>query len=133
LVTHDRFMLERVSTVIVALDGRGGTATFADYAQWEAARADAEPAPRKAPDRSPEPPRPRPKRLGYREQREWDGMEQAILEAERAVEACRREVDDPAIVSDPTALQQRYAALEAARADVDQLYARWAELEAKQV
>ena len=39
LVTHDRFMLDRVSTVILALDGRGGTETFADYAQWEAARA----------------------------------------------------------------------------------------------
>ena len=132
LVTHDRFMLERVSTVLVALDGRGGTATFADYAQWEAARVTTEPAPRKAPERVAEPSRPRPKRLGYREQREWEGMEQAILDAERAVEDCRRAVDDPAIVSDPTALQQRYAALEAARADVDRLYARWAELEAKQ-
>ena len=132
LVTHDRFMLERVSTMIVALDGRGGAATFADYAQWEATRAAVEPTPRKAPERAAESPRPRVKRLGYREQREWEGMEQAILEAERAVEACQREVDDPAIVSDPTALQQRYAALEAARADVDRLYARWAELEAKQ-
>ena len=36
LVTHDRFMLERVSNVIVALDGEGGAETFADYAQWEA-------------------------------------------------------------------------------------------------
>jgi ABC transport system ATP-binding/permease protein len=132
LVTHDRFMLERVSTMIVALDGRGGAATFADYAQWEATRAAVEPTPRKAPERAAESPRPRVKRLGYREQREWEGMEQAILEAERAVEACQREVDDPAIVSDPTALQQRYTALEAARADVDRLYARWAELEAKQ-
>jgi ABC transport system ATP-binding/permease protein len=132
LVTHDRFMLERVSTVIVALDGRGGTATFADYAQWEAARTTDEPAQRKSADRVPESPRQRPKRLGYREQREWDGMEQAILDAERGVEACQRDVDDPKIVSDPTALQQRYAALEAARADVDRLYARWVELEAKQ-
>jgi len=132
LVTHDRFMLERVSTVILALDGRGGTATFADYAQWEAARDAAEPAMRKALDRAPEAPRPRPKRLGYREQREWDGMERAILDAERAVEACQREVEDPTIASDPTALQQRYAALEAARGEVDRLYARWAELEAKQ-
>src|SRR5437773_1825794 len=39
LVTHDRFMLDRLSTMIVALDGEGGAATFADYAQWEAARA----------------------------------------------------------------------------------------------
>jgi ABC transport system ATP-binding/permease protein len=134
LVTHDRFMLERVSTIILALDGRGGTATFADYSQWESARAAAtETVTRKAsPDRAPESTRARPKRLGYREQREWEGMEQAILDAERAVEACQREVEDPAIASDPTALQQRYAALESARADVDRLYARWAELEAKQ-
>jgi len=132
LVTHDRFMLERVSTLILALDGEGGTATFADYSQWETARAAAEPVARKAPtERAPES-RPRPKRLGYREQRELDGMEQAILDAERAVEACQRAVDDPTIASDPTALQQRYAALEAARGDVDRLYARWAELEAKQ-
>jgi len=133
LVTHDRFMLERVSTIILALDGAGGTATFADYSQWEATRAAAAAEPRQAsPERAADSPRSRPKRLGYREQREWDGMEQAILDGERAVEACQRDVDDPAIASDPTALQQRYAALEAARADVDRLYARWAELEAKQ-
>ena len=132
LVTHDRFMLERVSTVILALDGEGGTATFADYAQWEAVQRAAEPAPRQATERASARERPRPKRLGYREQREWDGMERAILAAERAVEACQREVDDPAIASDPTALQTRYAALEAARADVNRLYTRWAELEAKQ-
>src|SRR5438132_743308 len=131
LVTHDRFMLERVSTVILALDGAGGTATFADYAQWEAARRAAEPAPSKAAPAASERERQRPKRLGYREQREWDGMERTILAAERTLEACQRAVEDPAIASDPTALQQRYAALEAARADVDRLYARWAELEAK--
>jgi ATP-binding cassette subfamily F protein uup len=132
LVTHDRFMHERVSTVILALDGRGGTATFADYAQWEAARSAAGPAPRKATSPTSEYPRLRPKRLGYREQREWDGMERAIRDADRAVEACQRGVEDPAIASDPTALQQRYAAVEAARAEVNRLYARWAELEAKQ-
>src|SRR5256884_256242 len=131
LVTHDRFMLERVSTVILALDGAGGTATFADYAQWEAARRAAEPAPSKAAPAAPERERQRPKRLGYREQREGEGMERTILDAQRALEAGQRAAEDPAIASDPTALQQRYAALEAARADVDRLYARWAELEAK--
>ncbi len=132
LVTHDRFMLERVSTVILALDGLGGTATFADYAQWEAAREAAGPASRKEAARPAERERARPKRLGYREQREWDGMERAILEAEQALAERRREVEDPAIASDPSALQQRYAVLDGARAEVDRLYARWAELEAKQ-
>ena len=109
----------------------GGTATFADYAQWEAARRAAPPAPSTAAPAASERERQRPKRLGYREQREWDDMERTILAAERTLEACQRAVEDPAIASDPTALQQRYAALEAARADVDRLYARWAELEAK--
>ena len=132
LVTHDRFMLERVSTVILALDGQGGAETFADYAQWEAARAASAPAAR---DATPPPAartRPRAKRLGYLDQREWDGMERAILDAETALEACRRSAEDPGIASNPAELQARYTALEAARARVDRLYSRWAELEAKQ-
>ena len=59
-------------------------------------------------------------------------MEQAILEAEKAVEAFRGAAEDPTIASNPAALQERYAALDAARAAVDRLYARWAELEARQ-
>src|SRR5437867_4317156 len=36
LVTHDRFMLDRVSTVVLGLDGLGSAQRFADYSQWEA-------------------------------------------------------------------------------------------------
>jgi ATP-binding cassette subfamily F protein uup len=78
------------------------------------------------------PPRPRTKRLGYLDQREWDGMERAVLDAESAAEACRQAAEDPGIAADPAALQARYPALEAARAEVARLYTRWAELEAKQ-
>ena len=133
LVTHDRFMLERVSTVILALDGAGGAGTFADYAQWEAEAARVAPAPaaHKPVPRPPERERERPRRLGYLEQREWDGMETAILEAESAVEACRAALEDPAVASNPAALQERVAALDAAQAEVNRLYARWAELDAK--
>src|ERR1035438_8351525 len=35
LVTHDRYMLDRVSTIVLGLDGRGNAETFADYSQWE--------------------------------------------------------------------------------------------------
>ena len=137
LVTHDRFMLDRIATTIVALDGRGGVETFADYAQWEAARATAVRPPelltatplRRGGERGKG--GEKRKRLGYLEQREWEAMEDAILDAEGAVERCRLAAEDPAIASDPAALQERYAALDAARAEVDRLYARWAELEAK--
>src|SRR5215475_14484366 len=35
LVTHDRYLLDRVSTVVIGLDGEGGAESFADYRQWE--------------------------------------------------------------------------------------------------
>jgi ABC transport system ATP-binding/permease protein len=35
LVTHDRYMLDRVSTIVLGLDGRGAAERFADYSQWE--------------------------------------------------------------------------------------------------
>ena len=134
LVTHDRFMLDRVATGIVALDGRGGAETFADYAQWELAPRLQTPHPALSPEGrggKSASPRARSKRLGYLEQRELDAMQAAIVEAETALEMCRRAAEDPGIASDPAGLQARYAALEDARAEVDRLYARWAELEAK--
>src|SRR6185503_11538493 len=65
LVTHDRFMLDRLSTVIVALDGEGGAATFADYAQWEAAREATEEEPVAAARPAAARERSRAKRLSY--------------------------------------------------------------------
>jgi ATP-binding cassette subfamily F protein uup len=72
------------------------------------------------------------RRLTYLEKREWEQMEAAILEAEDALVACREQAEDPAVASDSVALRERWAALEAARVEVDRLYARWAELEEKQ-
>jgi ATP-binding cassette subfamily F protein uup len=138
LVTHDRWLLDRVSTMLLALDGQGRAEWFADYAQWEAAqarneRADRRPAQNRSAGADVERASPAPKRKGltYREQKEWDTIEQKIAKAETAVVACQTAVNDPAIVADAAALRTRYAALEAAQAAVDQLYAKWAELEEK--
>jgi len=125
-------MLDRLSNVVLALDGTGRVGTFADYAQWEAARDLAAPAPVIAARETPSRARSRRPRLGYLEQRELDGMEAAIHEAEAAVATCRKASEDPGIASNPTALRERFAELEQAQAAVDRLYARWAELEAKQ-
>ena len=42
LVTHDRYMLDRVSTIVLGLDGQGGAERFADYSQWEIWQAERE-------------------------------------------------------------------------------------------
>ena len=129
LVTHDRFLLDRVSTSLLALDGEGGAAKFADLAQWEKAgresgvegRASAGEARGK----------PRAKRLSYHEQREWDAMEARLLEAEARLETARERAHDPAVASDAAELQARFTELHDAEAEVARLYARWAELEEK--
>jgi ABC transport system ATP-binding/permease protein len=132
LVTHDRFLLDRVSTSLLALDGKGNAVPFADYAQWEAAQKAAAAAPRQsAPKAAPREVKRGPQ-LTSREKREWEQIEQNILSAEEAVVACQQALEDRAVASNPAALQDRHAALVAAQATVDQLYARWAELEEKQ-
>jgi len=59
-------------------------------------------------------------------------MEKNVLAAESRLEAAQAAVEDPAVATDPKALQERCTAMEAARKDVERLYARWAELEGKQ-
>ena len=73
----------------------------------------------------------RAKRLSYLEQREFDAMEQSVLAAEKKVAEARKRAHDPAIATDADALQQRFAELREAELEVDRLYKRWSELEAK--
>jgi ATP-binding cassette subfamily F protein uup len=101
LVTHDRHLLDRVSTTILALDGRGGVERFADFGQWEAkARArvlstkDAgRPENAKALKGS-------GRKLSYLEQREWEGMEERVLAAEARLAEAGTRSEDPSIASD---------------------------------
>ena len=132
LVSHDRHLLDRVSTQVIALDGRGGARHFADYDQWEANRP-SQIAPRKNPPRPTEAKAPpsAPRRLSYLEQREWDGMEAAVHEVEARLAEARARAEDPSIASDAVMLQKRHSELEDLQAQVDRLYARWAALEEK--
>ena len=72
------------------------------------------------------------KKLSYYEAREWEQMETRILEAGQQVETIRAEMRSPEVVSDGPRLQACYARLQPAEDLVHTLYARWAELEAKQ-
>jgi ATP-binding cassette subfamily F protein uup len=131
LVSHDRYLLDRVSTIVIGLDGKEG-GVFADYSQWEASRN--EPSAERTVVKGPRPPIPPdgpPKKLAYLEQREWDGMEGKILEAEQELAARQRELD--AAASDAERVTEAYEKMQDAQRRVEELYARWAELEAKVV
>jgi ABC transport system ATP-binding/permease protein len=130
VVSHDRYLLDRVSTVVIGLDGAGGAGVFADYSQWEAWRDEPVAESTVAKDRrEPVPAAGPPKKLSYIEQREWDSMEERILEAEQEVAVWQHEVQE--FASDPQRLMEAYPKLQDAQAQVEALYARWAEMEAK--
>jgi ABC transport system ATP-binding/permease protein len=141
LVTHDRYMLDRVSTVVLGLDGRGGAERFADYSQWEdwqqSTKSQHAPPPRAATlqtGKAAEAQRTAParKKLSYTETRELASMEENIAAAEEDLERKRVALEDPAIMSDGPRLHAASLELEQAQQEVERLYTRWAELEQKQ-
>ncbi len=132
LVTHDRYLLDRVATEIIALDGEGAAIRYADYLQWEVSRSGKKLESRTASeDRAPMKDTDRGRKLSYLEQREFDGMEDKVLEAEEHLEEAKQGAEDPSIASDAVELQLRHEKLAATQHEVDELYRRWAELEAK--
>ena len=134
LVTHDRYLLDRVSTAVLGLDGRGSAAQFASYSQWEDWQAEADaPKPEnpKQETQKPEAPKQEKKKLSYLEAREFAGIEQRVEEADARLDAAKARVEDPAVATDAAALQEALAELDAAQKAVDEIYARWAELTEK--
>jgi len=143
LVTHDRYFLDKVATAILAFEGNGkvvryegnydlyrrlraqGLAQQPQHAEPPAQAASVTPA---APSASPA----KKDRLSYKEQRELDGMEAAILASEERKAELERVLADPSTWTQPSgggaALQGE---LEAVTLEVDRLYARWGELQAR--
>jgi ATP-binding cassette subfamily F protein uup len=150
LVTHDRYMLDRVSTMVLGLSGDGGADIFADYRQWESWQAERQQSesesktadsraeksrgstsqlsPTTATDASSLPSR---KKLSYLEAREYATLEQRVAQAEQVLQDKRVQLEDPGVASDGPRLVSLHAEMEAAQNIVDELYARWHELEQK--
>lgn len=137
LVTHDRYLLDRVSTDILALDGKGNAAMYAELSQWEAAQEAAEQV-ETPPKKSVEKPKATEKassttkkKLTWNEQRELEGIEAAIHKAEAEVELFQSKTTDPVVMSDHVKLHDAYERLSRAQQEVERLYARWSDLDAR--
>jgi ATP-binding cassette subfamily F protein uup len=142
LVTHDRYLLDRVSTVVIGLDGLGSAGQFADYQQWEQwtrertkqAEAKGFEATNGSGKSSPESEQLKArvkKKLSYMEAREYSSMEEKVTAAEEAASAASDAAEDPAIATDAVRLQEALRRVDETQAELDSLYARWAELESK--
>jgi ATP-binding cassette subfamily F protein uup len=148
LVTHDRYMLDRISNVVLGLDGMGHAERFADYSQWDqwqakqkslaakaaaatglTARSAAAGQPANAEQDSGGAGK---KKLSYMDARDYATIESRIAAGEELLAEKQAVLQLPEVVTDATRLQTALAEVEAAQNAVDALYARWAELEAKQ-
>ena len=140
LVTHDRFMMDRISTEFLALDGRGGARSFASMSQWlESSAAPLAESSAESPRAERPTPRPKsasetssPKKLSFKLQRDLDGMEHAILQEEARVQSLEAQAVNPDVLANHTRLAETYRQLDAAQRSVKALYERWAELDAMQ-
>ncbi|HAH07399.1 MAG TPA: ABC transporter ATP-binding protein [Elusimicrobia bacterium] len=128
LVTHDRYLLDRVCRGILALDGKGGARAFADLSQWEdwkGREIEIRPQAKGAPAPGPKPP------LSPKEFKEWSRMEAAIHAAEEQAARAAEALEDPAVASDCVELAKRQEKLDEAQRKVQALFERWEELEAR--
>ncbi len=153
LVTHDRYFLDKVATSILAFEGNGKAVRYpGNYAMYRRLKEQGEraavaaaagqaraargvataAAAAAASGKAAEAARARKAaRLGFKEQRELEGMEAAILAAEQRKSAAEAALADPATYQQGgAAVAALRAELDAAGAEAERLFARWQELEA---
>jgi len=142
LVTHDRYLLNRVATTVLGLDGHGHTGRFADYAQWESWLEEQEQAgqsqraivpgtaatSKSSASKSASTTK---KKLSYLEAREFATIEQRVEELDERLTAAHARVEDPSVATNAPALEQALSELEVVQHESYALYARWSELTEK--
>ncbi len=141
LVTHDRYMLDRISNVVLGLDGQGHAERFADYSQWDQWQAEQKSLANKSAGISRSAAAGQPanfaadtvgkKKLSYLDARDYATIEDRIAAGEALVAEKQAVLELQEVVTNAARLQTALAEAEAAQTAVEALYARWAELEAK--
>lgn len=128
LVSHDRYLLNRVCTRFLGFTGNGAVGYFASFDQWLDALQEGN-----KPEKPNSTPQKKTKktagRLSYLDQREYDTMEEKISRAEAEEQSIRRVMEQAEVISDAAQLEECWRRLETVRAEIDRLYRRWDELE----
>jgi ATP-binding cassette subfamily F protein uup len=142
LVTHDRYLLDRVSNIVLGLGsdnaGGGTIKRFADYSQWATYQAEVQTGRNQSKPKAagPKAGQQAPaaelqkKKLSYLEDREYQSIEGKLSAMEEAIREKRASLQEAAL-KEPRLLEQMYREIEASQQEIDLLYARWAELEQK--
>ena len=130
LITHDRYMLDRICNIFLALGNLDCTDMYASYAQWEStaksALAPKTPKKRKNPAEASS----RPK-LSFQEKKEYKEIEGKIAKLEEEVRELNHLLENPSITENPARLEETCTAIALGETRIEQLYLRWLEFEQK--
>jgi len=125
LISHDRWFMDTVCTHIIGLGEHNEQRLFSSYEQWERSCV---PEPKKEKPSSPRKQIAK-KKLSYNEQRELDGMEEAIQKQE--AEVCQIEGRLAELGLSAEKSLELYTLLSSAQQKLELLFERWEFLEGK--
>lgn len=134
-VSHDRYFLDRVANRLIAFEGEGVIHRFeGNYSEYMDERKMEQAAANKAKaEKLADPPRQqtnqKKKKLTYKEQQEWNGIEDRIATLEARVEQLKQEIVEAG--SDAGKVQELFAEQQNTETELDQAMERWTELSLK--
>jgi ABC transport system ATP-binding/permease protein len=123
LITHDRCMLTRICTTLLALGNPDQTDLYADYAQWETAQA----IPTKPKEKKAVSPRTNQPKPTYLVQREMKHIEEKIEKLEQEVKRFNHLLEQSEITENPQKLSEVCMAVGLIENQIEQLYIQWVE------
>ncbi len=137
VVSHDRYFLDRICNQMIVFEGDGKVSiTAGNYEYYMELRKRRAVVPAIEPEKvttaakAKQSAATQPRKLKYKEQQELAGMEEAILAAEQEVARLEAVFASPDFYKLHAQHAEHQAELDAAKARVATLYARWEELEA---
>jgi ATP-binding cassette subfamily F protein uup len=138
IVSHDRYFLEKICDTLLVFTEQGELVhlpgTYSYYLEWRKEREAAEKArmARIEPEKQiTQTVAKKSNKLSYKEQREFDTMEESVLNAEAELEKIEAELTEASAQGKFSKLQELSSAFDSKKIAVEKLYARWEELEIK--
>jgi ABC transport system ATP-binding/permease protein len=127
-VSHDRYFLDRVVDHLIAFEGQGVIRRFTgNYTEYlETKQSERKLEEKQATKDKPEPRKERPKKLSYKEQKVWDGIEGKISGLEEKIAGLQKEIELAS--SDIGRVTELYNEQNELEAELQAAMTRWEEL-----
>lgn len=138
LITHDRALLDRLATCVIGLGLPNEVPLLADYKQWEdlvkkrkSTPLISTPVKKTSEGKDSSTPSPSPQKLSYREKKELESMEAAIVAAELEIDKLTESMHLHTKENNLSELQKVCEKIDASQKELERLFNRWQELDSK--